>query len=54
MIRIEICTCFHVYQDSKYGERRRVFNQCGKVNEFRCTVCGVVRKFYGSTEVKEK
>lgn len=39
---IKICNCEHVYQDKRYGKKRRVHNPTrGRVGKtFRCTVCG--------------
>lgn len=44
------CNCNHKYQDSKYGNGKRVFNQMGGVGstksperKYRCTVCGNIR-----------
>lgn len=38
------CNCHSDYQDSKYGKKNRVHNQCGKGDNFRCTVCGSMAK----------
>lgn len=42
---IKTCTCWHKYQDEKYGPRQRVHNQTppktkGGPPGWRCTVCG--------------
>jgi len=42
-IRILHCHCKHLFQDTRYGKGRRVFNITGKsgtsYNTYRCTVC---------------
>jgi len=42
---ILVCNCDHVFQDKRYGKKRRLMNpiKWGKTNEFRCTVCGKTR-----------
>ena len=43
MTKIMRCTCEHEFQDQTYGKQMRVFNERiagGKVNGYRCTVCG--------------
>jgi hypothetical protein len=42
---ILVCNCDNKFQDKKYGKKRRVMNPLGpgKINEFRCTVCGKTR-----------
>ena len=46
--RILVCACKNVYQDKRYGKRKRVHNPLqGKGKEgdgYRCTVCGNVRR----------
>ena len=41
---IKKCTCNHDFQDKRYGKAKRVMNKCAKPGEYRCTVCGVVKK----------
>ena len=43
---IAFCTCKHEFQDKRYGEQKRVHNQCGSgkgqnKGKVCCTVCGV-------------
>lgn len=43
MTKILRCNCESKFQDDLYGKQMRVFNECianGKVNSYRCTVCG--------------
>lgn len=44
MVKILQCSCEHAYQDEKYGKKMRVHNSRVKQDEYRCTVCGTVRK----------
>ena len=41
---IKKCTCKHDFQDKKYGKGKRFHNVCAKAGEYRCTVCGTVKK----------
>lgn len=36
--KIKKCHCDSKFQDEKYGDKNRVFNQT--VKGYRCTVCG--------------
>lgn len=38
------CTCFHEYQNEKYGPGIRVFNEMQSGSNARCTVCGTVKE----------
>lgn len=41
------CTCYHPFQDEKYGKGLRVHNRRkkdGKEGGWRCTVCGTTRQ----------
>ena len=42
--KIKKCTCNHAYQDERYGKGMRLHNETGKDGEWRCTVCGNVKK----------
>jgi hypothetical protein len=41
------CSCRNAYQDTQYGEKKRVFNALPSVDKgsgkFRCTACGTER-----------
>ncbi len=47
---IVTCNCKNEYQDKKYGQGKRVMNECN--SGCRCTVCGTVRS--KSVPLKEK
>lgn len=43
------CSCQHLFQDSEYGKGKRLMTRTKqasgeKVSEWRCTVCGTVKK----------
>lgn len=42
---IEACTCKHLYQDSQYGQGKRVKNLTVKTKGARCTVCSKVTNY---------
>ncbi len=44
MTKILKCTCKHDFQDKRYGKGKRVFNVSTKNNDYRCTVCGNIKK----------
>jgi len=52
------CSCYHAYQNKKYGFGIRVHNLSGKDStKARCTVCGTVKdigKTFKKEEIKEK
>lgn len=48
------CDCKNEIQDKFHGKGRRVFNQLGKTNEYRCTVCLNKKKSGVEKEVKDE
>lgn len=40
--KVIACTCNHVYQDNRYGNKMRLHNKGGGNGniKWRCTVCG--------------
>ena len=34
------CSCYHIFQDRKYGKGYRLHNLKAKDSGWRCTVCG--------------
>lgn len=47
MAVVKACTCNHEFQDTKYGNKQRVHNECDNSKEtkkYRCTVCHTEKK----------
>ncbi len=45
---ILVCTCKNEYQDRRYGQNKRVHNECKPLSlgekRYRCSVCGAVKR----------
>lgn len=44
MTVVKTCTCTHESQDQIHGKKQRVFNSLEKDNQYKCTVCGTIKK----------
>ena len=45
MGKIIACTCAHPYQDERYGKNRRYHNGMKATGDYRCSVCGNVKRW---------